>query len=280
MLFVHDFPRTNSLWFWLKKRGKTGGKAYYSGQYLTPDLYEWLKDTKGANSQRRKTAKKGRARGPVELAVKGKYATVYLNHPAKRHEYKIKLSLVKIDSDKDGLTNYEEKELGTNPKSKDSDKDGIKDSLDANPLLSKKSRRILNNSQKIIQTIFFHESQVENAGKASANPFYRKLPSVCRINWRGLEPVNLPSGSKGYCLSKTEGESSGYYKLKELDNKAGGFPPEMSASDGLIHYNGKKTQAWVGLRHNKSDKSGTLTRYHLVKIGPNWVVIDIFKRKG
>lgn len=64
--------------------------------------------------------------------------------------YKLSLQALRLDTDKDGLTDLVEKRIGTDPTKPDTDGDGVNDGLDANPLAKPSN----DPDSSILQTVF------------------------------------------------------------------------------------------------------------------------------
>ena len=78
------------------------------------------------------------------------------------------LAAFERDSDKDGVPDFDETVIGTDPKKSDSDGDGVSDGLDNNPTVPYRTQ--LSDQQKIIRAIFYSEGirlWIRNEGRKS-----------------------------------------------------------------------------------------------------------------
>ena len=65
------------------------------------------------------------------------------------------------DVDHDGWTDLEESIIGLNNNKADSDRDGVPDGRDANPLVAALAQERLTDAQQIAQAVMFHACQVD-----------------------------------------------------------------------------------------------------------------------
>ncbi len=76
----------------------------------------------------------------------------------KRRQFALKLSSLLFDTDGDGLTNQYEVRIMTNPQRRDTDRDGVADSADQNPLVPrKKSKTVGDAIRQLVVTTFCKE---------------------------------------------------------------------------------------------------------------------------
>ncbi len=169
------------------------------------------------------------------------------------------------DSDGDGLTDIEEKRLGTIPTNPDMDKDGIPDGQDANPLVGP---RPLNDAEQVVWAAF--EAQFR----------FRHGPSVCFVTLpEGMKPIEL-LGLNGivFCSGSGQipyGNGAAFVTIGAphlgFDHKA--RPWNEHESQPL--FSSDRARARVSLTEYYNGLNGRGNDVELRKFGDKWIVVQI-----
>ncbi|MBS1703811.1 MAG: PQQ-like beta-propeller repeat protein [Armatimonadetes bacterium] len=159
------------------------------------------------------------------------------------------------DSDHDGLTDLEEKRLGTDPHKADTDGDGDLDGVDPWPNVAK---RTLTEDEKVLAAAFearYHDSDSEGPAL-----FYGP---------KGMKPFEMP-GRRGTVMWAPE------------NNERWTLPLEMCYEQGIglinvspIQWNADKTIATVEISTAYGGLNGTGYQGVVKKFGDEWVVVEM-----
>jgi len=175
------------------------------------------------------------------------------------------------DSDGDGWTDLVEQRLGTDPHNPDTDGDGLKDSMDKNPLAA--PRRI-SEAEQVLAAAF--EARFIFSG-ARGGPCVVKLPE-------GIKAFEL-AGSDWLIMAHQAGEESPLEKvfgqgvgivrfgLPTYDFTGGAV--RGGASDEYILWNKRRDEAKVEVSVTYGSLDATGADFHLKKFGRRWVVIGM-----
>jgi outer membrane protein assembly factor BamB len=184
-----------------------------------------------------------------------------------------KIKKMAVDSDSDGWSDLVEKRLGTDPKNPDTDGDGLKDSIDKNPLAAP---RTLNEDEQVIRAAFQARFQ-----------FHGERPAVLFVYLpKGMKPFEL-YGADWVTISQEERElprprdekfesiGKGIIFFAPLNYDVDGNKIPDGKAKQIIRWNRNHTEAEVQLCTRFGGLDGTGYDIHLKRFGNDWVVIDI-----
>ncbi len=168
---------------------------------------------------------------------------------------------IRKDSDGDGLTNLVEERLGLNPKSVDTDGDGLRDGVDPCPNVAP---RPLGDTEKIL------------AACVEARFFASRWDTPCLFPLEGVTPFEL-YGSLGVVLWPAPRQMHPLYSVYEGGvNQINFYAPEEDSKQGreLVAYSADHQSARVMISRYSGGLDGDTSEVFLKKIEGEWFVVD------
>ena len=236
------------LWLAQKDTAGSWSKAYFTG-VSTSGISRWAKPKPPEPKFAGKTAKQ---------LTRGEWFKVLVGS-----------SELMKDSDGDGLTDIEERRLGTNPNSKDTDGDGDGDDVDPWP---NAAPRQLSNAEQVLATVF--EARFHGDGGFGAGLFFAP---------EDIKPFEL-AGRNGPMLWVSSKEERNWELPLEQCYEQGvafiQFTPAREGKTGpweerLIQWNKEKTEAIVSISVYYGGLNGTGYSAKVKKFGDKWVVTSM-----
>lgn len=266
-IFFMDFPVRNSFWIYIKEPGAEKGRIYFTGVQLSQSYAGWLNEAQkvynGIDPKQRH-----KAQAPITLTIKKDRAVISLFKPQAKRQFEVVFAEVMQDSDEDGWTDLEESILGLDPASADSDKDGLPDGMDANPLFAQ--YKAVSDAQMIAQAVYFHDCQSGLGKPRKSESFLQERAFLYTrfIDFNGIEPVELPSCGQLY-LPPPQALKPEICSFVPADGQG----PLDAKKNGNVLQTPDGQEAWIGVRC--ADKNAaSLRHYHLRKLLKRWIVID------
>ncbi|HTQ10088.1 MAG TPA: PQQ-binding-like beta-propeller repeat protein [Fimbriimonadaceae bacterium] len=173
------------------------------------------------------------------------------------------------DSDGDGVTDIEEKRLGTNPNSADTDGDGTPDNVD--PWPNAPDRTDLSEAEQVLAAAF--EARYHFDDSAGAGLFFAL---------KGMKPFEMP-GRMGAMMWVPEGAPAWSLPLQQCYEQGVAFisfqPMDQDEKkpweERLIKWNAAHTQAEVLISTYFGGLNGTGYSVVVKKFGNDWVVVEM-----
>ncbi len=173
------------------------------------------------------------------------------------------------DSDHDGLTDFIEARLGTNPYRADSDGDGLRDGVDKNPLATPHP---LTEQEKILAAAFearYHQ-EAEDSGPCQVElpPGIRPLELVGRN-----DVIVCTADGKHHPLEKVTGEGAVFvsFGLPDYDFQQARLLP--TSNKQWLLWNADHTEVRLSVNAYIGKRNATGYDIQLKKFGDNWIVV-------
>ncbi|MHB1458631.1 MAG: PQQ-binding-like beta-propeller repeat protein [Armatimonadota bacterium] len=176
-----------------------------------------------------------------------------------------------VDSDGDGWTDLIELRLGTDPRKRDTDSDGLEDSKDKNPLAK---LRKLTDSESVLAAAF--QAMYQFSG-GRGNPCLVELPKgMKKMEFLGWDWVTFTQehGQKS-TLNSYIGKGIAKISFAAPFYDFNGKRIKASKSDSAILWNKTRTEAKLQVQTMYGGLDGTGYDVHVKRFGTEWVVIKV-----